>query len=282
MNIQWLRLWHDMPNDPKFKTVARLSGEPISLVISMFVHMMVDASRNVTRGHVTVTQEDLASALDVTESQIAAVIHSMQGRLLDGNYLLGWENRQVKREDNSGDMQPAKSSAQRKAEQRARQKEARDRAEAAGSSAHVTQSHAESRNVTLDKDKDKDKERGETRAQVPPVDNSRPPQISIEFSEVLKSRPDLNAGLVWENFCSHYPSEKQSLPRWKKWVETEHPGRAPPPDQDPDTRANVESMARAKGLPAWDETGEQWLVYRERVRAAPPKQPVDQQTKETA
>jgi hypothetical protein len=70
MSNQWLRLWHDMPNDPKWRTISRISGQPIALVISLYVHLLVDASRNVTRGHVDVTTEDLASALDVTERDI--------------------------------------------------------------------------------------------------------------------------------------------------------------------------------------------------------------------
>ncbi|EFE0806000.1 phage replisome organizer, partial [Escherichia coli] len=70
----WLRLWHDMPNDPKWRTIARVSGQPIATVMAVYIHLLVSASRNVTtchgvslRGHIDVTTEDLASALDVTE-----------------------------------------------------------------------------------------------------------------------------------------------------------------------------------------------------------------------
>ena len=64
MSNHWLRLWHDMPNDPKWRTIARVSQQPLALVQAMYVHLLVDASRNVTRGHASVTHEDLASALD--------------------------------------------------------------------------------------------------------------------------------------------------------------------------------------------------------------------------
>ncbi|RIE86619.1 hypothetical protein UL68_23555, partial [Shigella dysenteriae] len=66
----WLRLWHDMPNDPKWRTIARVSGQPIATVMAVYIHLLVSASRNVTRGHIDVTTEDLASALDVTEEVI--------------------------------------------------------------------------------------------------------------------------------------------------------------------------------------------------------------------
>src|SRR5690606_4673532 len=99
MANEWLRLWHDMPNDPKWRTVARVSAQPIALVQAVYMHLLVDASRNVTRGHATVTPEDLASALDVTEDAIEAILSAMQGRVLDGQYLSGWDKRQPKRED---------------------------------------------------------------------------------------------------------------------------------------------------------------------------------------
>ncbi len=151
MSNSWLRLWHDMPNDPKWRTIARVSGQPVALVQAVYLHLLVDASRNVTRGHVTVTTEDLASALDVTDEQIVNVIDAMQGRVLDGDALTGWDNRQPKREDAGNPERGAKSAAQRKREQREREREA-------SKVDDVTQCHAESRNVTLDKDTEEEKE----------------------------------------------------------------------------------------------------------------------------
>ncbi|WP_206428155.1 DnaT-like ssDNA-binding domain-containing protein [Pseudomonas chlororaphis] len=139
--MDWLRLWHDMPNDPKWRTIARVSAQPIALVQAMYVHLLVDASRNVTRGHVTVTKEDIASALDVTEDQVEAVFQAMQGRVLDGDQLTGWEGRQPKREDVGNPETGAKSAAQRKREQRERQKSAQEKTESHGMSREVTESH---------------------------------------------------------------------------------------------------------------------------------------------
>ena len=155
MSNSWLRLWHDMPTDPKWRTIARVSGQPISLVQSVFLHLLVDASRNVTRGHVTVTNEDLASALDVTDDAISSVIDAMQGRVLDGDQLTGWDARQPKREDLGSAETGAKSGAQRKREQRDRERELQQTKQ---ENKEDTQCHEVSRNVTLDKDKDKDKE----------------------------------------------------------------------------------------------------------------------------
>jgi len=152
MSNQWLRLWHDMPNDPKWRTISRISGQPIALVISLYVHLLVDASRNVTRGNVDVTTEDLASALDVTERDIESVLSAMQGRVLDGNRLSGWDGRQVKREDDGNEKTGAKSAAERKRDQRSRQRESskQPKEQPADSACHDA-----SRDVTPDKDKDK-------------------------------------------------------------------------------------------------------------------------------
>ena len=155
MANQWLRLWHDMPNDPKWRTIARLSQQPISLVQAVYLHLLVDASRNVTRGHVDVTNEDLASALDVTEEAISAIREAMQNRVLNDDTLSGWEARQPAREDSGDRESGAKSSTERKREERARKAAGPNNGE---KSRNVTTSHDVSRNVTTDKDKDKDKE----------------------------------------------------------------------------------------------------------------------------
>lgn len=150
--IEWFRLWHDMPNDPKWRTIARASGQPIPVVISVALHVMVDASRNVTRGHVDVTAEDIASALDVTDEAVEAILEAMQGRILDGDRLTGWEKRQPKREDAGNPRAGAMSAAERKRLQREREKAAREAAESAGGDGR----HDESREVTTDTDTDKD------------------------------------------------------------------------------------------------------------------------------
>lgn len=149
--MDWLRLWHDMPNDPKWRTIARVSSQPISLVQAMYVHLLVDASRNVTRGHVTVTKEDIASALDVTDEQVEAVFLAMQGRVMDGDRLSGWEGRQPKREDAGNPESGAKSAAQRKRDQRERLRREAEEKESHGASRTVTPSHDR-----LDTDKNKE------------------------------------------------------------------------------------------------------------------------------
>ena len=99
MANQWCRLWHDMPTDPKWRTIARKSGQSIALVIAVFVQLMTSASQAEERGVYGLELEDIASSLDESEETIATVIDAMQGRVLNGSKLAGWDRRQPERDE---------------------------------------------------------------------------------------------------------------------------------------------------------------------------------------
>jgi hypothetical protein len=105
----WLRLWHDMPNDPKWRTISRVSQTSISEVMAVYVHLLVQGSTNATeRGQTQPTgDEDIASALDLGTDVVTRIKAAMQGRVLDGDRLTGWEARQPKREDGSAERAKA-------------------------------------------------------------------------------------------------------------------------------------------------------------------------------
>ena len=106
----WVRLWHDMPTDPKWRVIARRSGQPLPCVIAVFNLLMVNASANADdRGTLrNWDDEDAAAALDMEPEEIAAIKQAMQGKVLNGDRLTGWEKRQPKREDNSSAARVAK------------------------------------------------------------------------------------------------------------------------------------------------------------------------------
>ncbi|EFJ1839475.1 phage replisome organizer, partial [Escherichia coli] len=158
-----------MPNDPKWRTIARVSGQPIATVMAVYIHLLVSASRNVTRGHIDVTTEDLASALDVTEEVIDSILQTMQGRVLDGDLITGWEKRQVLKEDNGNISQTAKSPAERKRAQRERERKREQNGDCHGASRNVTHM---SRRVTTDKDTDKDTDQEDQNTMVHGVKNA--------------------------------------------------------------------------------------------------------------
>ena len=102
MANSWLRLYHDMPNDPKWRTIARVSKQPITVVLSLYLHLLVCASAAAERGTLDgYNIEDLATALDVDTAAVGAILVAMQGRVLEGDKLSGWNKRQTAREDSS-------------------------------------------------------------------------------------------------------------------------------------------------------------------------------------
>lgn len=113
MANSWLRLWTDMANDPKWRTIARVSKQKVGDVIAVYVHMMTMAANATERGRTEgFNDEDVATALDIETEQVTAIREAMQGRVLDGDRLTGWEKRQPARED--GAAERAKAFRERK------------------------------------------------------------------------------------------------------------------------------------------------------------------------
>lgn len=231
----WLRLWHDMPSDPKWRTIARASGRSISEVMAIYCHLLVMASQNSERGHVdgiechamshenvtAVTDheinflEGLSTSLDLEIEHVESVLYAMQGRVLAGNRMTGWEGRQPLREDSSTAGGGAKSPAQRKREQRQRQKQQGQNPE----------SHDESRDVTSSHDREE-----EIREEKPiklnareffpmPLEDWEPDQKTFRAIAFKNSVPA--TALTPERlakFCSYWhvrPEKEQSQAQWE-------------------------------------------------------------------
>lgn len=108
----------------------------------------------------------------------------------------------------------------------------------------------------------------------PSAPEGAPPTISAEFQEFIRSeRPDLDAATVFKNFVEHYPVEKQTDAKWRKWVRLEFSAPqardSPKADiSDPDSRASVEARGVESGMGRWDELAERWDAYKARVAEA--------------
>lgn len=128
----WVRLWHDMPTDPKWRTIARKAGQRVGDVIAVFNFLMVNASGNaLERGKVAgLDCEDVATALDLEDSDVRAILTAMRGKVLDADdFLTGWEKRQPKREDSTASV--------RKAAWKERQKNAPERSGTQGNAPEI-------------------------------------------------------------------------------------------------------------------------------------------------
>jgi hypothetical protein len=166
MANQWLRLWIDLPNDPKFRTISRLSGQSISAVIAVYIHMLCCAANASERGRTEGwCDEDIATALDVQTEQIIAIREAMQGRLLENDYLTGWEKRQPLKED--GAAERARAWRQAKKEEKELEQQ--------------TQTNANEQNQTLDKIRE-DKNRLDKSKPIKKENNKKKKETNVEIN----------------------------------------------------------------------------------------------------
>ncbi len=134
----WIRLWLDMPTDPKWRVIARKSGQALPCVIALYTYMLTIAGGADRPGSISgMSIEDAAAALDMDEDAVSSILDAMETRVTEAGQLSGWEKRQPKREDDGA--------SERKRLQRQRDKEkkdGRDNREGHGVSRTVTQRHA--------------------------------------------------------------------------------------------------------------------------------------------
>ncbi|GEM_PF-6678111 len=113
--MEWFRWYHGTVKDPKFRTISRRSGQPLTAVLAVWAAMLECASEARERGFLEGwADEDMAYLLDLNEHDITAIRQAMQDKTLDGPRLTGWEKRNPTVED--------PTAAARKRRQRAREK----------------------------------------------------------------------------------------------------------------------------------------------------------------
>lgn len=248
MSNPWFRVWGDMVNDPKWRTIARVSGQKIGDVIAVYVHMMTLASNATERGRTQGwNDEDIATALDVNTDQVLAIREAMQGRVLDGDYLTGWEKRQPIRED---DNAAARAKAWREEQKRkAAEDSERDR----------THANATERQIRVDEIREEKKEpkaRAEakraTASRLPP--DWMPSDADLDFCRTERS--DLHAADVASRFRDYWSAKagrdaaKLDWPAtWRNWVRNERRSVAQGPPQRPEKFDPVAAVNRNRKPP---------------------------------
>lgn len=97
--MDWFRLHHGTPQDPKWIVVARRAGVPVGAVLSVWIAMLDAASRAGERGTLEGwDHEDVAAMLGYETEEVGAIYAAMQGKTLDGDRVMAWDKRQPKRE----------------------------------------------------------------------------------------------------------------------------------------------------------------------------------------
>src|SRR5690242_9174923 len=124
--MKWLRVHHDLENEPKIRLVAVESGHIEAVVLAVWVRMLICASKSSVRGTLEDWDDRLVGVtLGLKGSVVAEIRQAMQGVVLDGDILTGWDKRQ---RDGSDDA------AERK--RRSRAKKAREAAKTTDGGGH--------------------------------------------------------------------------------------------------------------------------------------------------
>jgi hypothetical protein len=124
--MKWLRVHHDLENEPKIRLVAVESGQIEAVVLAVWVRMMICASKSANRGTLEDWDDRLVGVtLGLKGSVVADIRQAMQGVMLDGDTLPGWEKRQKDKSDDAAARQ-----------RKAREKKAREAAKAASGGGH--------------------------------------------------------------------------------------------------------------------------------------------------
>jgi hypothetical protein len=249
MSKRWIRLWAELPHDPKFRTIARITSQPTANVIAVYIHMLVcaadDSDLDVTqcdaarRGKIVSWQdEDIATALDLETEEITQIREAMQGRLLEGEYIKGWDARQPKREDSSK-------------ERTKRWREGKKNENVTQCDADVTQCDSKNKNKIKIKDLNKEKVKKEKVR----LEDFRVLDKHIEYAE-RKGCPSPHTQI--EKFKNYYlarPKRMKEISNWDltfyNWLTNaitfQQPGGI-------NHAANQRSITKSKTQMHWDAT----------------------------
>lgn len=118
--MDWVRLYHETPTDPKWRVIAKRAGQRIGDVIAVWNFVLCNASSNAVKRGVTrnLVTEDIAAALDLNDADVTAILAAMEGKVIKNGALQGWEKRNPIKEDHSTERVKRWRETQRNAEKR--------------------------------------------------------------------------------------------------------------------------------------------------------------------
>jgi DnaD/phage-associated family protein len=155
--FQWWRSWHGAPIDPKYAVVAKKARVNAGMVAAIMWALLDYASQQPSRGSIKdFDVETYSTFAGFRPEKVADVIQAMNDKgIIANDRLANWEKRQPKREDDSSERSKLYREKKRT----------------------VTQSDADSEQVTprlrvdIDKDKEEEEEK-ETEAELQPPPSS--------------------------------------------------------------------------------------------------------------
>jgi hypothetical protein len=113
--MKWLRLYNDTITDPKWRVVAAESGQPLPSVLAVWMSMLINAGDADERGTLQGWDDRFAgAAIDLRGDAVRSIREAMQGVVLDGMRLTGWDKRQRASDDAGGRQRKTRERRERK------------------------------------------------------------------------------------------------------------------------------------------------------------------------
>jgi hypothetical protein len=279
---QWVRLWEDMPNDPKWRVVARRANAScvshalhcvtIRDVVSVFVHMLICAGNAKNRGTLEGWNDEVAAvALDAEVELIIAIREAMEGLVLDDNRLKSWEKRQPNREDSSTERVRALRSKRNAGERMGTQLER--------SVTHVKRTWNAPEEKREDTDTDLKKEKPlvfpkKTNQKIWISENEGPNEQQIADSEKFGLNETEAINVEFEKFRDHHLANGTQFAdwnaAWRRWLEKGRGNKTAAPK-----RVTTVSVANGnptqmffaeRGTPQWNA----WEDFYLKSKGSPP------------
>lgn len=242
----WLRLWHDMPTDPKFRVIARRSGRPVAEVLAVYVMMLTNASANASaRGTLSNwSDEDTAAALDLEPAHVAAICDAMQGKTLDGHHLTGWDKRQPKREDDSS----------RRVREHRERKNGAETADETQCNAHVTHDNAQRREEERREEK-KDNTIGQSTVEYVAAREADRPPDDLNFSDCKQAFNGSTEAMLVEVMAAMQPyGDRKGAASWLATTMRTNGADATAQAFQMLANAKAEGQVISRVLPWWSKT----------------------------
>jgi hypothetical protein len=100
--VNWLRWYHGTTNDPKWRTISKMTGQPVHVVLSIWAAILENASDSPDRGTLSNwCDEDVGIALDLDGETVKRIRNAMKQKSMfrqNGTTISSWEKRNPKRE----------------------------------------------------------------------------------------------------------------------------------------------------------------------------------------
>lgn len=107
--MDWVRLYHDMPTDPKWRVIARKSGQRVGDVIAVAMFLLTNGSANAnergrTQANAANFHDDIAAAIDLDAEHVSAIVAAMRDRFIDkSGKIIAWEKRNPIKDDGASE-----------------------------------------------------------------------------------------------------------------------------------------------------------------------------------